>query len=241
MSAYVHERRADRCVAFVALALIAALLPQVSFADNTAPNVPSVPRPFDGAAEQMIGSSVSWVGGDPDGDNVTYDIYFGASDDPPLVATGVATPYYIPPTLEFITSYHWRVVARDPAGLEAASPTWSFVTKENTPPIPPFDPTPANLGYAPPTVTLRWRSGDTDLQPVTYRVLFGTTNPPPQVAAAISDRFFDVGPLQANTVYYWRVVASDGTFNSSSLVWRFYVMPLAVEASTWGRIKALYR
>jgi hypothetical protein len=196
---------------------------------------------LDGANEQLITSSVAWTGGDPDGDGVTYDIYFGIGENPPLVASGVTLLYFTPSLLNFITSYHWRVVARDQYGLESAGPLWSFLTKENTPPIPPFDPTPPNQTVTGPYVTLKWRSGDPDLQPVTYRVHFGTTNPPPQVEAGLTGRTYDVGPLQTDVTHYWRIVASDGQFLSSSFLWRFYVRALPVEPSTWGKIKALYR
>ena len=214
---------------------------QDAFADNNAPNPPATPRPYDGAYEQLITASIAWEGGDPDGDGVTYDIYFGVEDDPPLAASGIATLYWMPEAvLEFNTNYRWRIIARDQFGLETAGPVWSFLTKENTPPIPPFDPTPDNQGLANPDVTLKWRSGDTDLQPLTYRVHFGTTNPPPQLVTGLTERSYDVHDLQTYVTYYWRVVAMDDKFQSSSIVWRFYVRPVPVAESTWGKIKALY-
>lgn len=213
---------------------------QDAFADNNAPNPPSAPRPYDGAYEQLISTSVAWEGGDPDGDGVVYDIYFGTADDPPLFATNVTQLFFAPTLLEFNTMYHWRIVARDQFGLETVGPVWSFLTKENTPPIPPFDPTPNNQGLANPDVTLKWRSGDTDLQPLTYRLHFGTTNPPPQYVTGLTERSYDVHDLQTYVTYYWRVVAMDDMFQSSSIVWRFYVRPVPVDESTWGKIKALY-
>ena len=211
-----------------------------AFADNTAPNEPSLPRPYDGAYEQLITSAVAWEGGDPDGDGVLYDIYFGTEADPPLVASGVALLYYVPALLQFNTTYHWRVVARDQFGLETAGPMWSFLTKENTPPIPPFDPTPPNQSSAGPSVVLKWRSGDPDLQPITFRLHFGATNPPPTYATGLTERSYQIDDLMTGRTYYWRVVAIDDMFQSSSILWRFYVRTVPVAESTWGSIKALY-
>ena len=232
--------RALHSFVLVLATLLVVCVAHAAFADNTAPNQPSVPRPYDGAFEQMITSSVAWEGGDPDGDGVVYDVYFGTEADPPLIATGVTLIYYMPTLLSYNTTYHWRIVARDQFGLESAGPVWSFLTKENSPPIQPFDPTPPNQSIAGPSVLLKWRSGDTDLQPVTYRVHFGSTNPPPQVATGLTERSYQVDDLEVNRTYYWRVVAIDDMFQTSSIVWRFYVQPVPVAASTWGKIKALY-
>ncbi len=224
----------------VTTTLIVSFAASHAFADNTAPNEPSLPRPYDGAYEQLISSSIAWEGGDPDGDGVLYDVYFGIEADPPLVASGVALLYYMPALLEYNTTYHWRVVARDQFGLETAGPMWSFLTKENTPPIPPFDPTPPNQSVAGPSVELKWRSGDTDLQPITYRLHFGPTNPPPQYVTGLTERSYQIDNLETGRTYYWRVVAMDDMFQSSSILWRFYVRTVPVAESTWGSIKALY-
>ena len=198
-----------------------------------APEMPSAPRPADAATEQSITASLSWTGGGA----VAYDIYFGTEADPPLVASSVANPAYQVSAMEFETTYHWRVVARDELGIETSGPVWSFLTRFNSPPILPFDPTPPNQGLTSTAVVLGWRSGDPDLQPVTYRLLFGTTNPPPQIAIGLTARTYTLPPLQVNTTYYWRVVASDGTFNVTSPTWRFYVFTVPVLISRFDAVE----
>ncbi len=198
------------------------------------PEVPSAPRPADGATEQIITATLNWVGGSA----VAYDVYFGTEEDPPLVASHITNLYYRGDALNFATVYRWRIVAFDQLGVATSGPVWWFVTRENSPPIPPFDPNPPQASMAGPSVTLAWRSGDPDLQPVTYRLLFGTTNPPPQVAIGLTERTYAVGPLQLGATYYWRVVANDGTFNSSSIVWRFYVVQVAVLISKFDATQA---
>ncbi|MCI0452400.1 MAG: hypothetical protein L0Z51_08410 [Candidatus Latescibacteria bacterium] len=224
-------------VTFVFTAATASFAQQ-SFAQNAPPDAPSAPRPNDGTSQQAITLTMTWEGGDPDGDAVTYDVYLGTEADPPLVASGITAHSYQGALLEFATSYWWRVVARDQFGLETSGPVWSFATRENASPIPPFDPNPPNLSVAGPAVTLAWRSGDPDLQPVTYRLFFGTTNPPPTLAVDLTERTYPIDGLQPNTTYYWRVVASDGEFTSSSLIWRFYVLEVPVLISRFDATQA---
>ncbi len=191
---------------------------------NTSPEAPSEPRPANDSGDQGVTGALQWVCGGA----VAYDVYFGTEADPPLVASNIHDPYYQGVTLEFLTAYRWRIVARDQFGGETSGPVWSFITRENQPPIQPYNPTPPNLGLAGPTVTLGWRAGDPDLQPLTYRLFFGTTNPPVQLAVGLTERSYTVNGLQLNTTYYWRVVAFDGFFNTSSIIWRFHVIEVPV-------------
>lgn len=99
------------------------------------PNMPANPSPANHAASVGINANLSWVGGDPDaGDTVTYDVYFGTSETPPLKAT--IGPYpaaqssitYDPGTLVDGTTYHWKIVARDNHGITKEGPLWEFAT-----------------------------------------------------------------------------------------------------------------
>jgi thiol-disulfide isomerase/thioredoxin len=55
--------------------------------DNDPPYTPSNPDPADGATDVSLDANLEWDGGDPDGDSVTYDVYFGDSSPPPLVSS----------------------------------------------------------------------------------------------------------------------------------------------------------
>ena len=63
------------------------------------------------------------------GDWVTYDIYFGASSEPPLVASGSSDTVYDPGLLEQETTYYRQIVATDDEGNQIESPVWRFTTR----------------------------------------------------------------------------------------------------------------
>jgi hypothetical protein len=58
----------------------------------------------------------------------SYDVYFGTNSSPPLV-TNQTTTTYNPGTLNYSTTYYWRVVAKNSNGSAVSCSTWSFMTK----------------------------------------------------------------------------------------------------------------
>ena len=59
---------------------------------------------------------LDWYGGDQDGDCITYQIYFGTVNPPPLVATQPMKAIYHPGTLNPNTTYYWKIVSSDDQG-----------------------------------------------------------------------------------------------------------------------------
>ena len=95
---------------------------------NTAPNQPSNPNPSNDTQGIGINPILSWECSDPDGDDITYDIYFGTSSNPPLIESDLTTNTYILGTLESDTTYYWKIVAKDGHGREKEGPIWRFTT-----------------------------------------------------------------------------------------------------------------
>ena len=92
------------------------------------PVSPSNPSPEDGLHFQSIYSDLSWDAcTDPEGDPVFYNVYFGESSDPPLVASNISSNSYDPDTLDQGSTYYWKVVAMD-YSHQIEGPTWSFTT-----------------------------------------------------------------------------------------------------------------
>jgi len=97
-----------------------------------------VPQPSsvqDGSRYQHTLAVLTWTGADPDAfDTVTYDVFFGTTANPPLVASDLPAPSFAPPLLAYNTFYYWQVVAKDNHGGTTPSPVYSFLTE--TEPLP---------------------------------------------------------------------------------------------------------
>ncbi|MEM0493017.1 MAG: PKD domain-containing protein [Candidatus Thermoplasmatota archaeon] len=99
---------------------------------NEPPGTPSNPYPSDDANNVNINTDLGWACVDPDGDPLTYEVYFGATNPPPIASMCQSSNTYDPGLLEYNTRYYWRVVARDPFGLTTFGPIWSFNTQSST-------------------------------------------------------------------------------------------------------------
>lgn len=106
---------------------------------NSPPSTPSNPSPADGATNVSLNITLSWECNDPDGDPLTYDVYFGTTTDPPLVAENITSPTYDPGPLQEATTYYWKVFVWDGSSGKY-SPVWSFTTEgaANQPPVADF-------------------------------------------------------------------------------------------------------
>jgi hypothetical protein len=74
-------------------------------------------------------TTLRWSGGDPDGDQVSYEVYFGTTTLPPLVAT-IQDTFFQPGRLNWNTTYYWRIIAKDDKGSVTAGDTWHFKTMD---------------------------------------------------------------------------------------------------------------
>lgn len=127
---YIYDELGNR--------LIKTVLPPGS-PPNSLPYAPSNPSPAGGAIDVSPSQTVvlTWTGGDPDaGDIITYSVYFGTDPNPPLVKK-VQTTSFSPEPLRSLTTYYWKVVARDNHYGTVEGPVWSFTTK-NDPPAASF-------------------------------------------------------------------------------------------------------
>ncbi len=96
--------------------------------ENNPPYIPSDEYPKDGSINVLLNVSLSWTGGDPDGDTVTYDVYFGDSSPPPKIVDNQTNTSYDPSTLDINSKYYWKIVARDEHGASTEGSIWNFTT-----------------------------------------------------------------------------------------------------------------
>ena len=110
----------------------------VTVGSNNPPNAPYDENPSDGSTYVMINTILSWTCSDPDGDPLTYDVYFGTESPPPLVSSNQTDDSYDPGILNYGTTYYWQIIAWDDSGASNQSPIWTFTTEdipENFPPM----------------------------------------------------------------------------------------------------------
>ena len=104
---------------------------------NTSPNTPTFISPEDGAIDQPTSIKLKWACTDPDGDSLTYNLYFGKTNPPLISSSDLTITNFLESSLDANTTYYWKVVAIDRKGASTASKSmiWSFKTA-NQPAIP---------------------------------------------------------------------------------------------------------
>jgi uncharacterized protein (TIGR02145 family) len=93
---------------------------------NAPPLKPFAPNPSDSSNNIRFSGRLSWVAIDPHDDPLTYDLYLGTTENPPLVEQNLLIDEYFPQGLVPGRRYYWKVVARDPGGLTSTSDVWRF-------------------------------------------------------------------------------------------------------------------
>jgi phosphatidylserine/phosphatidylglycerophosphate/cardiolipin synthase-like enzyme len=99
------------------------------------PGTPTYKTPANLATKQPVtGLALRWQGGLW---AHLYDVYFGTSSNPPLIASDLAlgpsqssTDYksYALPPLRPGTTYHWKIVSKTMANMKKTGPVWTFTT-----------------------------------------------------------------------------------------------------------------
>ncbi len=197
--------------------------------DNVAPHRPESPTPADEAEGVARNPVLRWEhAGDPNGDTVSFDVFFGEGDDPPLVVTTHNNQHQVF-DLDFETEYSWRVVARDPGGLATAGRTWTFETVEMTsqPPSAPCLPSPGNgMLLTGGVVGFSWQCGlDPDGTQVHYEVYVGRSPIPNVLVETTSPGVREAAPIGVSAgPWFWQIVAIDEDGQSTrGPVWQFTV------------------
>ncbi len=193
---------------------------------NNPPYTPSNPHPPDGATNVSLNYiHLSFTDGDPDGDPVTFDLSFGATNPPPMIYSNITgSDFILPPQIPYNTTYYWKIVSWDIHGASAEGPIWSFTTVDNSPPYAPGNPYPpdgaTNVSL---NTNLSWNCSDPYQDFLAYDVCLGTINPPIKVTSnQTKTTYHPFTTLNPLTTYYWKIIAWDtyGLSNESD-VWMF--------------------
>ncbi|NIA11512.1 MAG: hypothetical protein GWP10_17780 [Nitrospiraceae bacterium] len=197
---------------------------------NSPPNAPNTPSPANASINVSLTPTLTWNCTDPNGDPITYDVYFGTTTSPSKVASNITSASYAPSTLNLSTTYYWKIVAYDNASLSNTSALWHFTTRGETAPTI-SNPSPANnsTGNAfNPALSIQVNDSENDNMTITFynSDASGTTgtmiayysNEPNGTYTA-----YPTGMDSYNTTYYWKVVVND-TFVDSTAIYHFTTM-----------------
>ncbi|KYK25164.1 hypothetical protein AYK24_10465 [Thermoplasmatales archaeon SG8-52-4] len=195
--------------------------------DNDPPNTPSDPNPYDGETNVNINSDISWTGGDPDGDEVTYDVYFGTTTPPPLVSPDQSDTSYDPGTMDYLTTYYWQIEAEDEYGYTTIGSEWSFTTEDEPENYPPEfsdeDPLNGVTNVLISTSTLSVYISDREGDSIDWSI---ETSPNIGSISSTSEnngtKICSISGLSYDTTYIWYVNATDaGSSDTTSEIYSF--------------------
>jgi formylglycine-generating enzyme required for sulfatase activity len=181
----------------------------------------------------------------------TYDLYFGNTPNPPLFRAGLQPPtdgtmysdetegffrsnwydngtnypgvFYINYiiTLDYLTTYYWRITTTDEHGNLLTSPVYTFTTpRQNVLPEPPTLQYPADLATnVSHNLTLSWQgsTADADGDEVTYDIYLGKSGTSPtRIATGVKTTTYTIPyNLEDQAIYSWYVMAVDGYSGAS--------------------------
>lgn len=102
-------------------------------AANSPPSPPNLVFPPDGSTNQATTLTLSWSCSDPDGDPLTYDVYFGKTASPSaIVSPNQSGTTLLRSGLDTSTTYYWKVIAKDNRGASTSGNVWRFTTRRDT-------------------------------------------------------------------------------------------------------------
>ena len=98
---------------------------------NEPPTAAHSPTPSLAASEVPISVKLMWEASDPDGDDLTYDVYFFDSNQPQnnLVGEDVTSNSFLMDDLRYGTTYYWQVATKDGIADPVFSEVWDFTTE----------------------------------------------------------------------------------------------------------------
>ncbi len=96
---------------------------------NRDPSMLQNPFPQNGAVNVQSAPTLSWTGADPDGDILSYSVFFGTINPPEKLVDNQSGPSFHPGSLDYDTTYYWKIVSSDGFGGTSSSPVWSFITQ----------------------------------------------------------------------------------------------------------------
>jgi len=152
---------------------------------------------------------------DPEGDALSFELILG-------VGAVTGTSYEYTSDYESEGVYQVTIGVVDTKGATNSDQFQLTVIDENRKPSIPKDPSPADNETDVATASsLTWSCSDPDGETLQYDVYLGKTENLSRVAEGIQSNSFAVESLECDTVYYWKIIASDGAEIAEGPLWSF--------------------
>jgi hypothetical protein len=148
---------------------------------------------------------LNWTAGS---NTTSHDIYFGEDEASlPLLSEGQTGTTFDPPgSMDYATTYYWRIDEVGPGGTTTGTTVWSFTTLPSPPPGQATNPNPTD-GAVEVDVNdiLSWTAGT---GAVSHDVYFGTDSGAlplvsPQQPMMLT--YYNPGTMEQGITYYWRI------------------------------------
>ncbi|MCZ8197535.1 MAG: GEVED domain-containing protein [Flavobacterium sp.] len=210
MMIYQRSDSVNTTAAAPATGTRASVTPQVilgGLVASTPPNCIATPTSPANAATGVTSNVLTWpvATGSPTGYKISVGTDAAATNIQNGLVLGNVTTYTLPSSLSPATTYYWKVTPYNANGDNTGCTIWSF-TSGNVPSCASAL-LPANLSTAVArNPTLSWTAATGS--PSSYDVYFGNASPAVFVANQTA-LTYTPGLLNANTTYYWKVVAKN--------------------------------
>jgi len=174
--------------------------------------------------------TLHWKGYDIDNStsDIRYDLYFGESNPPPLLAGGLTSHEWHLRDLAENTTYYWYAVPTDGMGQgRSISGIWEFTVDTSIPSPAARLLSPVNGAILNDTITtLRWEAEDPSGGELEFHIYIGTDEDSLSRVSITNETEFILSGLLDNSTYHWKVVPVSGTLQGSCTcgLWSFRIM-----------------
>ena len=95
---------------------------------NHLPFAPELVKPLLNSEEQSGIVTLEWIGSDTDNDSLTYDVYFGETNNPTAIISENQSQSSYDVSVIASSTYYWKVVVKDNKGGQSLGQVWYFKT-----------------------------------------------------------------------------------------------------------------
>jgi hypothetical protein len=194
-----------------------------TLSSNPAPYINLLSPANNALDADTVGLQLSWSASDPTNEPLTYNLYFGTTNPPLLLADNLqeSDSVYALAALNGNTKYYWFVEVLDSINI-STSEVRNFETYFNNAPTVSLI-SPANeLSPAPTTITLEWSVTDQEKDSVKSYLYWGTTSETSNMINVTDTNKYTLSGLQYEVEYFWKIRAVDSIgAETISPVWSF--------------------